>query len=347
MIPIANVTAWRQAAPWPSDAQVEQDLALSRALVEIYSVPGLKGALAFRGGTALHKLALAGLARYSEDIDLVQVAAGPFGEAIDLIRGALDPWLGEPSRKRSDAGVTLTWRFETTAPPVQRMRLKVEVNTREHFTALGHVSVPFAVSNPWFTGAAKILTFRLEELLGTKLRALYQRRKGRDLFDLWLALNSAEVDDAAVAGCFQRYMVHGGTRVSGKEFSANLEAKLADAGFRGDIAPLLGTGVAYDPARAAATVAAGKARGRPAAGWGEDFFQVGGIAHAENMRHNLRMNSGEYSYIWQARDWPEWRYDLPALVGDLARVSRAQGLLFGRLADVGMDLRDQASLASL
>ena len=63
--------------------------------------------------------------------------------------------------------------------------------------------------------------------------------------------------------------------------------------------------------------------------------------------HNLRMNSGEYTYIWQADDWPKWRYDLARLAGPMVDVSRAQGLLMGRLADVGMGLRDQASLAAL
>lgn len=59
------------------------------------------------------------------------------------------------------------------------------------------------------------------------------------------------------------------------------------------------------------------------------------------------MRSGDYTYIWQASDWPNWQYDLAALAGSLAEVSRTQGLLTGRLADVGMALRDQASLAAL
>src|SRR5690625_4782499 len=59
------------------------------------------------------------------------------------------------------------------------------------------------------------------------------------------------------------------------------------------------------------------------------------------------MNSGDYEYIWQSGDWPNWRFDLAALAGPMAEVSRAQGLLMGRLADVGMALRDQASLAAL
>ena len=59
------------------------------------------------------------------------------------------------------------------------------------------------------------------------------------------------------------------------------------------------------------------------------------------------MSSGDYTYIWQADDWPNWRFDLSALAQPLADVSRAQGTLMGRLADVGMALRDQASLSVL
>src|SRR6218665_251504 len=68
---------------------------------------------------------------------------------------------------------------------------------------------------------------------------------------------------------------------------------------------------------------------------------------AENWVFNLRMTYGEKRYIWQADDWPHWRYDLSALMSPLTEVSRAQGLLLGRLADVGLALRDQASLAAL
>ncbi|MDP2784918.1 MAG: DUF4172 domain-containing protein [Sulfurimicrobium sp.] len=65
------------------------------------------------------------------------------------------------------------------------------------------------------------------------------------------------------------------------------------------------------------------------------------------MAHDLRMNSGYCTYVWQASDWPNWHYDLASLAGPLAEVSRAQGMLLGRLADVGMALRDQASLVAL
>lgn len=71
------------------------------------------------------------------------------------------------------------------------------------------------------------------------------------------------------------------------------------------------------------------------------------VARAEINLNNLRMNCGDCTYIWQHDDWPRWRYDLAQLAQPLAEVSRAQGVLLGRLADVGDALRDQASLAAL
>jgi len=99
MIPRAHITAWRRYAPWSTDSQVEQDLVLSRVLVEIYSDPVLSSSLAFRGGTALHKLFLTPAARYSEDIDLVKIEAGAIGPVMTALRSRLDSWLGEPQEK--------------------------------------------------------------------------------------------------------------------------------------------------------------------------------------------------------------------------------------------------------
>jgi len=89
MIPQPYITAWRKKAPWQEDYQVEQDLVIERALILIYEDPYLKEKLAFRGGTALHKLYLSPAARYSEDIDLVQITAEPFGPIIDRLRECL------------------------------------------------------------------------------------------------------------------------------------------------------------------------------------------------------------------------------------------------------------------
>lgn len=256
MIPRAHITAWRSQAPWPDDAQVEQDLVLCRALVEMFQVKAIRDGLAFRGGTALHKLFFEKEHRYSEDIDLVQREAGAIGQLVDSIRGALDGWLGEPRWSRGQGRFTMMYRFDTTALPSRSMRLKVEINTREHLAVLGFASRNLRVENPWFTGEADITVFELEELLATKLRALYQRKKGRDLYDLWVALEECGdgVDDGQVMDCFRRYMEHGGTPVSRAQFERNIAGKLKDPAFMEDIEPLLPAGTGYDVEAAARVV---------------------------------------------------------------------------------------------
>jgi len=246
VIPRAHVTAWRRSAPWPTDAQVEQDLVLSRALVEMFQDQAVSRVAMFRGGTALHKLFLEKPGRYSEDIDLIQVEPGPIGPLLGAIRAVLDRWLGKPGSKRGSDRVSLLYRFETTSRPIQPMRLKLEINTREHVCMMGRSARRFEVSNPWFSDSTDVPTFLIEEILATKLRALYQRKKGRDLYDLWLALSRLKIDDEKVVECFVRYMEAAGARVSRAEFEANLSEKLESPSFLGDLAPLLPTGVIFD-----------------------------------------------------------------------------------------------------
>jgi len=254
VIPRDFITEWRVHAPWIQDAQVEQDLVISRAVVEIYRVPALAAGLAFRGGTALYKLHLHPAARYSEDIDLVQVRPEPIGKTLDDVRAVLDPWLGEPRRQLKEGRVNLVYRYDSEDQPPLRLRLKVEINSREHFAELGHLRLPYAVRSRWFGGEADITTFAVEELLGTKLRALYQRKKGRDLFDLAHALAVHGADPAKVVTCFQRYLKEGGHAISRAELEANLAGKLDDAVFAADLGPLLRPGLRWDLAVAARTV---------------------------------------------------------------------------------------------
>jgi len=243
MIPRDYITAWRSQAPWVDDAQVEQDLVISRALVDIYSHETLRHALAFRGGTALFKLHLPA-ARYSEDIDLVQVNAEPAGPVMDALRAVLDPWLGEPKRKQNNALVTLTYRFQSEDG--QPLRLKVEMNTREHFAVEGFKEIPFAVNSRWYEGSCSILSYELNELLGTKLRALYQRKKGRDLFDLAIALDNPQADPEKIVAALYAYMEHGEHKVTRTQFQDNVAAKLNDKNFASDIGPLLASGYEWD-----------------------------------------------------------------------------------------------------
>jgi len=106
VIPRDYITEWRAEAPWIQDFQVEQDLVICRSLVDIFAHPHLREALALRGGTALYKLHLKPAARYSEDIDLVQITAAPAGPTLEALREVLDPWLGKPKWKQTESSVT-------------------------------------------------------------------------------------------------------------------------------------------------------------------------------------------------------------------------------------------------
>ncbi len=195
MIPQAYINEWYQSVPWQTMEQVEQDLVISRVLAALFSDAKLAESLAFRGGTALHKLYLFPQQRYSEDIDLVQLTAEPFGPIVDRIRERLS-FLGAPRRSSGAHNFTLYYDFDSEFPPSRKLRLKLETNTREHF----HVT------------------------------------------DL-------------VLRCFREYMAFSTDHPPGKkEFILNLEAKITDPEFLGDIKGLLRSDVNYDPLTACAIV---------------------------------------------------------------------------------------------
>ena len=243
MIPQAYITAWRKKVPWQEDFQVEQDLVIERALMAIYSDEYLKERLSFRGGTALHKLYLSPAARYSEDIDLVQITAEPFGPIMDKLRKVLSFLGDKPIRKQKQHNNTLVYRFDSEGGIP--LRLKVEVNCREHHTIFGIQDVKHAMQSEWYTGEVLIPTYELAELLGTKMRALYQRRKGRDLFDMWFAITQTNVDSTRVIEAWKFYMKQEDKSVSQKEFLENMEKKISDQDFLGDMQGLLRPDLSY------------------------------------------------------------------------------------------------------
>ena len=183
MIPRGFIAQWRATAPWDTDAKVEQDLIISRAIVEIFSHPLLSSSLAFRGGTALYKLFMSPAARYSEDIDLVQMTAGPIGPVFDALHEKLTSWLGEPRRKLGTGIVNFIYRMQSEESPPSALRLKVEIKHSGTFFSSGNSKEEFYHRLP--AGSAEAAKYRLSELRNcwrTKLRALYQRRKGRGPF---------------------------------------------------------------------------------------------------------------------------------------------------------------------
>ena len=254
MIKEGYIREWNEFVPWKDPMMVEQDLIICRTLVSIFSDDFLRENLAFRGGTALHKLFLQPQPRYSEDIDLVQIKPGPI-KPIMFRLGEVLEWLPNRSTLQKRHSNKLLFKVDSEIPPVQQIRLKVEINCFEHFNVLGLQEVPFRVENSWFTGEAKLTTYHLEELVGTKVRALYQRKKGRDLFDLYTALTARELDVEQVLECYRKYIEFVADRApSYKEFVQNIELKMQDEEFLEDVIPLLRPEIDFDPHKAYALV---------------------------------------------------------------------------------------------
>jgi len=246
MIPRPDIAKWQEHAPWKSFSQVEQDLVICRTLVALFSDDFLRENLAFRGGTALHKLYLDPAPRYSEDIDLVQIKEGPIKPIMKRI-GEVITFFEEPrNTKIGGHGAKAFYRFTSEYEDI-RLRLKLEINCKEHFNVLPWVEFPFEVKSDWFTGSAHIRTYDINELLGTKLRALYQRSKGRDLFDLDYARSHLELDYGLILKCFNKYMTFSvGKPPSQKEFLTNVEQKEIDSNFKGDMEAILRPEIEFD-----------------------------------------------------------------------------------------------------
>jgi predicted nucleotidyltransferase component of viral defense system len=232
VIPAASITAWGVDRPWPSRLAIEQDLLLARLIVAVYDHPRLREELVFRGGTCLLQVHLPAPLRYSEDLDFVRRTHTGIGGVFDDLREVAAA-VGLEVRG-TDIGEHPKMRLRARAEesPDIWLRIKVEINTHETSPARDLVRVPFTVASPWFTGSTDVLTFTSAELVSTKLRALYQRSKGRDLFDLWLALTLLELDPREILGSFGPYRPDGYTA---QLAVANLNAKLDSQAFRRDL----------------------------------------------------------------------------------------------------------------
>jgi len=215
-----------------------------------------------RGGTLLHKVHLAPPARYSEDIDLVVVGSRPAEHFRRAIRRVLETVLSMPKASMWDM-VTLairntvkpsrvlqmTYSVRSIMEPGRSLDIVVEANVTERKPHRSVVEMPFSFPFRGENIQTKIKGYDIHEMLGTKMRAMFQRRRGRDLFDLYWALTRSDspIDPSAVIESFQHYMAQEGTRAKRSEFVAVLERHLEDRGFCSDTESLLHNGISYDP----------------------------------------------------------------------------------------------------
>ena len=245
------ITGWRSRVPWRNDLQVEQDLILHAMIQAIYSDPFLQKKIALRGGTCLNKFIWDVPVRYSEDLDFVQITPEKIGPTADHLRSALKDIFEEEGKSESKGGsFKLFYSFMPENSPDHRQQIKIEINTREQFAIEGYKKIKITLNSLWRTGEATATTFSTEELFATKLRALYQRRKGRDLFDLWMS-QKLKPDYKKIVRLFLEYMKHNKKIVHRDLLIRNLDDKMEDQSFLDDITALIVHGSDYDPVKAA------------------------------------------------------------------------------------------------
>jgi predicted nucleotidyltransferase component of viral defense system len=260
-----DVLAHQTHVPWPAQHQIEQDLLLCQSMAALFNDNFLKGQIAMRGGTLLHKVHLAPPSRYSEDIDLVVFGDRPEDHVRKALRRVLGDVLGDPKTSAWEAirlairnavkpsrVLRMTYSVPSVGEPGTTLNVVVEANVTERKPHRSIVENLFEF--PFRDQSVKTLIngYHIHEMLGTKMRALFQRRRGRDLFDLYWALTVAKpaVDAAAVIESFQHYLQQEGAVAGRAEFIAILDAHLADRGFRSDMTSLMREGVKYDTQQA-------------------------------------------------------------------------------------------------
>ena len=273
MTPITrqDILAHQAVVPWAAQYQVEQDLLLCRAMVALFDDKFLSSQIAMRGGTLLHKVHLAPPARYSEDIDLVVVGARPADHIRRAIRRVLTDFFGTPKASVWDTLVLairntvkpsrvlrMTYSQRSIIEPNRALEIVVEANVTERKPHRAVVEMPFSFPFRDTTIQTRIKGFDIHEMLGTKMRAMFQRKRGRDLFDLYWALTKSPtpVDPAAIIASFEHYLKQEGTKAGRPEFIGILDGHLKDRGFCSDMQPLLRTGITYDPQTAGSYVKA-------------------------------------------------------------------------------------------
>ncbi len=233
MIPRPVLAAWRSRAPWRDDRQVAQDLLLSLLAIRVAKHHPLGEMLVWRGGTCLHKLHLEKARRYSEDLDYVLVGDAKRSEVktgLEDIVAGLDM---DPVRAKVSATRVNVWG-EVEVPVVgASLRVKFEVNCADLDPAMDLARIEHSVDTRVWKEQAGILTFVPPELLGTKFRALAQRRKGRDLSDLWLARRELEIADEELAVAADYYLSDAG--VSPAVFRERLAKHAEDPEFWSDL----------------------------------------------------------------------------------------------------------------
>jgi predicted nucleotidyltransferase component of viral defense system len=207
MIRLTNhdVKVWADEQGLPDLLFAELDYRLVKALEALYSDAFLSERLCMKGGTAINKLFLGATSRLSVDLDFNHLGSK---EEVLKEKRAVRELIVDVLKKQDNSydvhyerpyGLTrIKARYKTVGGPVQNF--KIEISHVERFPILPPLKKEIKTPD----GLANVLTYTLEELTSTKLRAMLERFKGRDIYDLYF-ISQLKSDTTVVRKMFLYY----------------------------------------------------------------------------------------------------------------------------------------------
>lgn len=230
MIPQEALSHWDDVVPWDDNRLVEQDLALTRLILDIANHPILLNKLSLKGGTCLHKLWLPEPWRYSEDLDYNRIVASNPLEIINSLKEiAFDTGFKDTIFKQNKLFMHL-WLIDALDDG-QEFRVKIDIQREIKSDSSAYQYRQFAIDNPWCSKQASVRSNTAEDIVASKVLALFQRSRPRDLFDMWAAIKAGIVTYVDVASRFASYRPDNPERWNTSKAARSLMAKLSDPSY--------------------------------------------------------------------------------------------------------------------
>ena len=216
--------------PWDDNRLVEQDLALTRLIIDVANHPILFDKLSLKGGTCLHKLWLPEPWRYSEDLDYNRIVASDPLEIVNSLREiASDTGFRDATFKQNKLFLHL-WLADALEDG-QEFQVKIDIQREIKPDSSAYQHRQFAIDNPWCSKQASVRANRAEDIIASKVLASFQRSRPRDLFDMWAAIKAGTVTYANVASRFASYRPDNPERWNTGKASRSLISKLSDPSY--------------------------------------------------------------------------------------------------------------------
>ena len=248
-----QIIEWQKEERFKRSVHAEKDLYIEFFLSVFPQNQWLFKHLIFKGGTALHKIHLEKSLRFSEDMDFEHRDNSKIQTTLNKIDLFLNKMNFNKKTERAKNNYKVSALYESPITE-ETEKLKIEISDREDFSILGYTQKPLRINNVCFSSEIMIGTYDINEILSQKTRALYQRNKGRDLYDLFVSQLHPDFDIEKIAQCFIRHMTDEKSENSmmpaEKDFITRLKRKEQSDFFLDDVFDFLKTDVQYNQGNA-------------------------------------------------------------------------------------------------